>query len=301
MATKVLISKSNAPFYNLALEEWALRNLSTEKHQYLILYVNEPAVVIGRNQNLYQEIDIDYCLSNNITICRRVSGGGTVFHDMGNLNWTFISPFNIKRVNQYADFAKPIIALLDALGLKGELTNRNAIEVNGMKVSGQAQFTNRVNILSHGTLLLESKMEVLQPAIMPDKSKIVRTKASKSVRSTTRNINEMLESAVKMQHLIGMLYKLVDGKEWLLSQKDENDIHLLERIYSSKQWIYDRSPKCVISGDFNVNGRKETLDLTVVKSEITRVDQGDQNYPNHDLLGMDYLRWMGVAHTDNSL
>ncbi|MFT6014187.1 MAG: lipoate-protein ligase A, partial [Chitinophagales bacterium] len=88
------ISKSNNPFENLALEEWALNNFDTAQQNYLILYINSPAVVIGRNQNIFQELNLRYCRLNKIEITRRISGGGTVFHDEGNLNWTHITQFD---------------------------------------------------------------------------------------------------------------------------------------------------------------------------------------------------------------
>lgn len=199
-----------------------------------------PSVIVGRNQNLFEEVNLKYCLENNITIARRISGGGTVFHDLGNLNWTFISKFSSNKVNNYKWAAAPVISLLQHYGLNAYLTSRNAIEVDGLKLSGQAQFTNRRNILSHGTLLLDSDLSYLQKAIeIPNDLKIT-SKASKSHRSATTNLNQLLSKPMSMDALIEDFSQLHDCDHLTLNFPEEETNKL-----KSRDWLYGRSPKFV--------------------------------------------------------
>lgn len=239
-ACKLYISKSQDPFENLALEEWALKNLDTSNSDYLILYVNRPSVVVGRNQNIFQEVNLAYCKRHDILVSRRISGGGTVFHDEGNLNWTFISAFDTKKVNEYKWAAEPIIKLLNLLNLKAYLTERNAIEVDGLKLSGQAQFTNRKNILSHGTLLVHAQLDHLQKAIEPNPKLQIESKASPSYRSKTSTISQLLKREVTMDEVIGLFKKSIRFAE----NQEMNAVLDINKL-KSYPWIYERSPKFV--------------------------------------------------------
>ena len=122
--TKLIVSNATNPYYNLAIEEWAVRNIDTSEYDYLFLYENTDCVVVGRNQNVFQEVNLEYCFKNNIDVCRRVSGGGTVFHDLENLNWTFITKFENKKVNNYKAFSEPIINILKQIGLDAFLKQK---------------------------------------------------------------------------------------------------------------------------------------------------------------------------------
>jgi len=225
-------------FTNLALEEWALEKLDATACNYLILYVNKPSVVLGRNQNLFQEINLSYCQNKQIEVARRISGGGTVFHDEGNLNWAWISAFNEKKVNRYEWAAQAIIDLLEHYNLKAYLTDRNAIEVDGVKLSGQAQFTNRKNILSHGTLLIDAELSCLQPAIEMDKRLKIESKARPSVRSQTANLNALTGIQRSPMGCAKDLVDLIQGSEV------DFDLSLADiSKFRSKNWIINRSPK----------------------------------------------------------
>ncbi|MGB1248722.1 MAG: lipoate--protein ligase family protein [Chitinophagales bacterium] len=224
---KIIKLTSNHPFQNLATEDWAIRNLDTSDSDYLLLYTNTPSVVVGRNQNIYEEVNLEYCKKNNINICRRVSGGGTVFHDMGNLNWCFITSFDGKKVNQYEYFAKPIIAVLKKLGLHAHLDERNAIRVDKLKVSGQAQFTNRKNILSHGTLLINSTLDFMQKAIEIDRNTIIKSKAAKSVRSQVANLSTLLNREIANQEIIQLLS--IDKDQHKLSEEEKIAINEIQK------------------------------------------------------------------------
>ncbi|MFT4970468.1 MAG: lipoate-protein ligase A [Chitinophagales bacterium] len=259
------ISKSNNPFENLALEEWALNNFDTAQQNYLILYINSPAVVIGRNQNIFQELNLRYCRLNKIEITRRISGGGTVFHDEGNLNWTHITQFDTKKVNKYTWAAGPIIQLLESYGLQATLTERNAIEVDGCKLSGQAQFTNRRNIMSHGTLLINSNLSALQGAIEADSTLKIESKASPSVRSHTGNLSKLLNQDIKPDEVIKRLIALGDFKVI-----NELDAQLDLTKLKQDSWIFERSPK--FNAQHTIDG--QVIHFFVEKAKIKEVKNG---------------------------
>ena len=280
----LFISKSHNPFENLALESWVLQHADTSEKDYIILYLNQPSVIVGRNQNLFEEVDIKYCLENNITIARRISGGGTVFHDLGNLNWTFISKFDGSKVNNYNWAADPVISLLQHYGLDAYLTERNAIEVDGLKLSGQAQFTNRRNILSHGTLLLDSDLSYLQKAIEIPQGLKISSKASKSHRSTTTNLNHLLASPISMDTLIEDFSKLHDCDYITLDFHEEETNKL-----KSRDWLYGRSPKFV--AQHIIDGK--SLSFHVSKGIIEAVkDEKDCLLQSNPFLNQTYEKFL---------
>lgn len=252
--TKLLLSNSHNPYYNLAIEEWAIRNIDTSECDYLFLYQNTDCVVVGRNQNIFQEVNIKFCQENNIDICRRVSGGGTVYHDLGNLNWTFITKFSSQKVNDYTNFSASIISVLKSIGLDAYLNKRNAIMVGDFKISGQAQFTNRKNILSHGTLLYNSNIEKLNSSTINNEIK-VNSKASKSVRSDVKTIYELLKKEISLEKIISLIKdeNNINNEFSILDVEIQNQIIDLVNTYKSDKWIYERSSKCTIEQEYNGN------------------------------------------------
>lgn len=243
---KLFISDSDNPFFNLALEEWAVKNFDASSEDLMILYINKPSVVLGRNQNIFEEVNLKYCRENLIEVCRRVSGGGTVFHDYGNLNWTIVSKMDNSKVNSYYYFASHLIEFLKTKNLKAYLNKRNGIEVNGLKISGQAQFTNRKNILSHGTLLVNSELAWMQPAIEPPHNLKIESKASKSVRSKVANINQLLGTDYKTSEILNEFIHYVKVESYTLTESELSEIKEIETRYKSEEWIYDKSPSCEI-------------------------------------------------------
>lgn len=243
---KLFISDSDNPFFNLALEEWAVKNFNASSEDLMILYINKPSVVLGRNQNIFEEANLKYCMENQIEVCRRVSGGGTVFHDYGNLNWTIVSKMENSKVNSYNYFAANLIEFLKTKNLKAYLNKRNGIEVNGLKISGQAQFTNRKNILSHGTLLVNSELAWMQPAIEPPHNLKIESKASKSVRSKVANINRLLSTDYKTSEILNEFIQYLNVESYTLTEIELSEIEEIETRYKSEEWIYDKSPSCEI-------------------------------------------------------
>ena len=234
------------PRLNLALEEYCLRYLESEK-DYLIFYVNEPSVIVGRNQNILEEIDYRYVGDNGIRIVRRISGGGAVYHDYGNLNFSIIKKFNhLSLLNINKDLA-PLITALKKLGVNAKLNDRNGIEINGRKISGNAQFSNTRRILVHGTLLFDTDLDALRNALN-SKSNHIQSKSLKSIRSPVNNIAENLVQRVGMgefrRRLIAEIACQKDEiKNYFISGGQWEQIQrLAQEKYNSWDWTWGNSP-----------------------------------------------------------
>jgi len=235
------------PRVNLALEEYCLRNLDMDE-EYLLFYINEPSVIIGRNQNTIEEINGDYIRDRDVHVVRRVSGGGAVYHDAGNLNFSFITRYDRNSLNNFRKFTEPVIAALRDMGVPAELTGRNDIVADGRKISGNAQFSTGKSMLSHGTLLFDSEIDAVVEALNVKTDKI-ESKGLKSVRSRVANISEFLEEPMEMEafriRLLETIFAPCGGvREYVLSDADREKVLELSRTkYHSWDWNYGRSPR----------------------------------------------------------
>lgn len=234
------------PRVNLALEEYALRNFPSK--DYLLFYINEPSIIIGRNQNTLEEINHKYVEEKNIHIVRRVSGGGAVYHDFGNLNFSFITDHSVKSLNNFHKFTEPVVRILNSMGVKAELKGRNDIVVDDRKISGNAQFSTGKRMFSHGTLLLDSDLGEVANALNVKMSKIA-SKGHKSVRSRVANISEFLEETVdiftfRKMILKGLYKEREDFETYHLTPVEWEAVHKLkDEKYNTWEWNYGNSPK----------------------------------------------------------
>jgi lipoate---protein ligase len=235
------------PRINLAIEEYALKNLDINE-TYLLFYINEPSIIIGKNQNTIEEINTEYVEKNGIHVVRRLSGGGAVYHDLGNLNFSFITKDDGDSFLNFRKFTEPIIKALKKLGVNAELSGRNDIIVEGRKISGNAQFSTRGRMFSHGTLLFDSKIENIVSALNVKKDKI-ESKGIKSIRSRVANISEFLKEKMTIEEFRSVLLESIFGKdkeipEYVLTEEDWANIHKLSRErYQNWEWNYGKSPK----------------------------------------------------------
>lgn len=183
----LLINSSTDPAFNLALEELLAAEYGVE---FFMLWRNANAIIVGRNQNTAAEIDADAVRELGVTVVRRVTGGGAVYHDLGNINYTVARNGRILGPESFAECAGPVVAALRRMGVAAEFSGRNDIIVNGRKVSGSARSTVGGRTLFHGTMLFDVDMEILGRVLKPDESKI-RAKGVKSVRSRVMNLREL--------------------------------------------------------------------------------------------------------------
>jgi lipoate-protein ligase A len=183
---KIIFSPSTNPSFNLAAEQYFL---AENEGDFVLLYVDEPSVIIGSNQAVVNEVDMDFCIENGIRVFRRLSGGGAVFHDEGNLNYCFVS--DRKDMPLSSDFLKPVIEVLASLGLPVTLGKRKDLWLEGYKVSGTASHVSKNREMHHGTLLYDTDLAILQQVLSPPLPNLI-AKASKSVHSPVRNLRSYL-------------------------------------------------------------------------------------------------------------
>ena len=235
---------------NLALEEYVFRNKPAAE-DVLLFYVNAPAIIIGRNQNTIEEIDPDVVAERGIHVVRRVSGGGAVYHDLGNLNFSFMTPQVTDRFSRYDTFTLPVIDVLRDLGVPAELGGRNDVLAGGRKISGNAQFATPSRMFSHGTLLLDSDLDAVTAALRPRPGK-VESKGVKSIRSRVANISEFLREPITVDELRERIIERIFGTRDRgripaveLTAEDWAGVQaLVERRYGAWAWNYGENPAC---------------------------------------------------------
>ena len=278
---------SNNPYFNLALEEYFLKTFKGE--EYFILWQNEPAIIIGRNQNTIEEINKAYVEENNIKVVRRLSGGGAVYHDLGNLNFTFIVQADKTNINNFKKFTDSIVASLEKIGVKAEFTGRNDITIDGKKFSGNSQYYFKDRLLHHGTILFDSDLSVVQNALQVKAEKI-ESKGIKSVRSRVTNVSPYLKEKVSVKEFKEILlssifeYKDVPYKEYELSQKDIDKIQsIADERYASWNWTYGESPEFNIEKSKRYTFGQLNLKLNIKDGNIKNIDIYGDFFANKDL------------------
>lgn len=234
--------------FNLALEEHVLRNVTADD-DLLLFYVNGPAIIIGSNQNTVEEINPEVVEARGLQVVRRISGGGAVYHDLGNLNFSFMTRDVHGNFNRYARFNGPVLDVLHDLGIPAELSGRNDIVANGRKISGNAQYATTNRMLSHGTLLVDSNLDDVTAALRPRPGK-VESKGMKSIRSRVANINEFLPEPIAVADLRARILKRIFGTNepaaiptvQLGRAEQEAIAQLVEQKYGAWEWNYGRNP-----------------------------------------------------------
>jgi len=235
------------PRINLALEEYALRNFKGGQ-DFLLFYINEPSIIIGRNQNTLEEINHEYVEKNKIHVVRRMSGGGAVYQDLGNLNFSFLTDYDMKSLNNFKKFTSPVIKVLGTMGVVAELSGRNDILSDGRKISGNAQYSTAKRMFSHGTLLFDTDLGEVVNALNVKMSKI-ESKGHKSVRSRVANISEFLKEPMSTEYfrakLLNGLYEERDDFEvYHLTKEEWGGVYRLrDEKYGNWDWNVGRSPK----------------------------------------------------------
>ena len=243
-------NESNNPYFNLAFEEFCLGNLPTDD-TYFILWRNAPAVIIGKNQDVFQEVDFSYAKEHGIYLVRRITGGGAVYHDLGNLNISIIGNYQLHP--DYAEeYGRLITDALRGIGLEGvEMNGRNDLYVNGKKISGWAKRIQGDSFLLHGTLLYDVDLDQLERVLQVQTGKMQR-KAVKSVRSVVQNIRELLPFE-NLSLLRSALEREMRGSDSVLRLNEDNLATINKMVnekYATEEWIYSLSFKPTISKIF---------------------------------------------------
>ena len=269
----ILRSNTSNPAFNLATEEFLLKNKSEDC---FYLYINNPSIIVGKNQNALAEINVEYVKENNITVIRRMSGGGAVFHDPGNLNFTFIMTELQDKSVDFRKYTQPILDVLNSMGVDAKFEGRNDMTIKGQKFSGNAKYFYKDKILQHGTLLFNSKLPDLSQALKLNPLKY-KDKAIKSISSRVTNIEEHLNQNVSLQEfetrIINHVRNMyVESELYELTDSDVEAINtLVEEKYGTWNWNFGHSPQYNFQKGIKTNGGHVEINLDVEKGEIKKV------------------------------
>jgi lipoate---protein ligase len=258
------------PYFNLAAEEYILKNF---REDCFMLWRNENAIIVGKHQNTLSEINLDYVKEKRIKVVRRISGGGAVFHDLGNLNFTFIVTGEDGNLVDFKKFTLPIIEVLQKLGIDARFEGRNDITIEGKKFSGNAEHVWKNRTLHHGTILFASVMNDLSSALKVNPLKF-RDKAVKSVRSRVTNVSEHLKEKMDviqfrdkvMEHI---MEKYADSKLYEFTPEDLKKIEALrEEKFARWEWNFGYSPKYDFNKLIKTDGGSVEFHINVEKGFI---------------------------------
>ncbi|MBQ6596587.1 MAG: lipoate--protein ligase [Lentisphaeria bacterium] len=273
-------SDSHDPYWNLAMEEYVFHSLPRDE-DYFLLWQNDNAVIVGKFQNSVAEINSEYVEEHGIRVARRLSGGGAVYHDLGNVNYTFITDAgNTEELNLHA-FCEPLKAALQRLGVPAEISGRNDVLINGLKCSGSSQYLRRGRVMHHGCIMFNTDVSVLSHALNYRPEKYV-SKGTESVRSRVTNIADHMDGSVSVREFMDLLKTyMVEGRQLetrTLTAEDRAAIQKLrDEKYSTWEWNFGSSPKydAAVSGYIEGCGFIE-LSYNVSKGRITDFrSQGD--------------------------
>lgn len=233
------------PYFNLALEEYVFERLDRSQ-SYFILWQNENTVVVGKYQNTAEEVNQEYIDKNGTRVVRRLSGGGAVYHDKGNLNFTFILDQNEVADFNFKVFVVPVINALRRLGVEAEFNGRNDITINGMKFSGNSQYAKGGRVLHHGCIMLDSNLDVVTDVLKVKDAKF-ESKSAKSVRSRVTTINAQAPAPITMERFKQVLREEIfqsgQPEELVLTEEQLSEIRRLrDSKYTTWEWNYGASP-----------------------------------------------------------
>lgn len=280
-----LKNESLDPRFNLALEEYVVKHLEPQD-SFILLWQNEPSVIIGRFQNTVEEINADYIKEKGINVVRRMTGGGAVYHDLGNLNFSFIEKTDTQNID-FRKYNERIVRALEKLGIKAEHNSRNDIAIEGKKFSGNAQFIHKGKVLHHGTILFNSRLEDVQAALNVKAEKFT-SKGVKSVRSRVTNVMDYLSEEITIQEFKEVLLKtLFEDKpinEYILNEQDMKLINKLrEEKYDTWEWNYGSSPAFNFQKEQRFSGGKIDVRLDVDKGIIENIKIYGDFFSNEDI------------------
>lgn len=300
-----IIRHETDPYFNLAAEEYVMDHFDRDV---FMLWRNAPTIIVGRHQNTLAEINLDYVRENNLPVVRRLSGGGAVFHDLGNLNFTFIAGGGEGAHRTEVDFRRftqPIIDALQGLGVDARFEGRNDLTIDGRKFSGNAEYVHAGRILHHGTLLFSARMADVAAALRPDPAKFA-DKAVKSVRSRVTNISEHLPRPMTVLEFRDCLMESVmaetpGAEAYTFTAADRAAIERLrETKYATWEWNFGHSPRYNFSKRARTPGGTVEVTLEVVEGTIQAAHFYGDYFTHGDPAEL-AAALVGAAHREDAL
>lgn len=270
---KCILSESTDPFFNLAAEEYLLKEFTDE---YYFQYVNVPSVVVGKHQNALSEIDLDYLEKEGILLARRISGGGAVYHDHGNMNYAFITNESPGDFIKFKTYTAPVISALVKLGIPAHMGKRNELLSGDRKISGTASHVFKTRVLHHGTLLYDTDLERLSKCLYVDASRY-KDKAVKSIRSEVVNLREIIQKPLTATAFFNHVFDSIlrsggDHELFVFSPRDQQKIReKADEKFSTWDWIYGYSPRYEVERTVPLGNEVLHTRVEVSKGQIGEV------------------------------
>ncbi|MCQ2280937.1 MAG: lipoate--protein ligase [Bacteroidales bacterium] len=294
-----IYNSNTDPYFNLAAEEYVLMNFTEDV---FMLWRNNNAIIVGRFQNSAAEINLDFVKEKGVKVVRRLTGGGAVFHDLGNLNYTFIGP---KGSGDFRTFSEPILQVLNNLGVPARFEGRNDLMINGQKFSGNAECIAKGRILHHGTLLFASEMEDLSAALKANPLKF-QDKAVKSIRKRVTNISEHLHKPMTVSEFTDIIMEhvsknTVNAVPYAFTPEDIRAIEKLrDEKYGTWEWNFGSSPKFDYSKMMRTSGGNVEVNLFVEKGNIVKIKIFGDFFSRTDITEFENM-FVGQPYREDSI
>lgn len=298
---KIVLNEGTNLGFNMAAEEYMMKNFEDD---IFMLWRASRSVLIGKNQNSLEEINYDYVRENQIPVIRRLSGGGTVFCDLGNTNFAFI----VSDKESFSDFRKfttPILEVLKKLGVKAEFSGRNDLTIEGKKFSGNAQYKHKDRLLHHGTLLFSSDIGDLTSAINPKKIKY-ESKGVDSVKSRVTNISAHLDDDLDIMGFRKMINQHI--KETVANSEfyefTEEEIKKIEKIeherFNTWEWNYGNSPKYSLNQTKKFMGGVVEISFEIKNGKIEKIKFYGDFFSKLNVTDIEKAL-IGIDHKDDAI
>ncbi|MCI2062046.1 MAG: lipoate--protein ligase [Eubacteriaceae bacterium] len=274
-------SHSTDPYRNLAAEQYIFDNMPKGDNCFM-LWQNDNTIVIGKNQNTVREINAGYAEEHGIRIARRLSGGGAVYHDLGNVNYTFIVESDDTESFDFARFCRPVAAALKEIGVHAEISGRNDMTIDGKKFSGNSQYKRGDRIMHHGTLMFDSDLDICGQALKVSRDKI-ESKGVDSVRSRVTNIRPYAGGNISTDEfkalIRGYMFREFSLREYIMSEAEEAEIaKLADEKYRTWEWNYGYSPKYSIEKERRIEGCGEIQVFMNVEAGVIKAVEFHGDY-----------------------